>query len=206
MVYYTVKNVEARENFMLYVMFTDGVSMFYDVRPLLKKWPAFNELRTVEGLFQQVKVIADGYAVSWNDRIDLACNELREHGVPVKTLKEYMELSYRMEFYEDKEEGGFTVAFPDLPGCLTCGETLTEAYEMAQDAKTTWLESMMERGMLIKEPEDLDGNTQEITLRVSADLYKKIAKQARKENYSVDQYCADIIAKNVVNVAGGTKK
>ncbi len=32
------------------------------------------------------------------------------------------------------DEGGYTITFPDLPGCITCGETLEEAYLMAKDA------------------------------------------------------------------------
>ena len=33
-----------------------------------------------------------------------------------------------------KEEDGFTVFFPDLPGCITEGDTIEEAIEMAKDA------------------------------------------------------------------------
>lgn len=47
-----------------------------------------------------------------------------------KTMKipnDYMELSYRMEIVEDKDEGGFVVSYPDLPGCITCGETRESA-------------------------------------------------------------------------------
>lgn len=32
------------------------------------------------------------------------------------------------------EEGGFWVSFPDLPECLTQGDDMTQAYEMAVDA------------------------------------------------------------------------
>lgn len=42
----------------------------------------------------------------------------------MKTLNDYMAMSYRMEIIEDKEEGGFVVSYPDLPGCVTCGETV----------------------------------------------------------------------------------
>ena len=42
----------------------------------------------------------------------------------MKTLDDYMAMSYRMEIIEDKEEGGFVVSYPDLPGCVTCGETV----------------------------------------------------------------------------------
>ncbi len=52
----------------------------------------------------------------------------------MKTLKDYMSLSYRMEIVEDKEEGGYVVSYPDLPGCITCGKTIESAVN-ALDAK-----------------------------------------------------------------------
>lgn len=30
-------------------------------------------------------------------------------------------------------DGGYTVSFPDLPGCVTEGNTLAEAVDMAED-------------------------------------------------------------------------
>ena len=38
-----------------------------------------------------------------------------------------MKMPYRMEIVEDEEEGGFVVSYPDLPGCITCGETIESA-------------------------------------------------------------------------------
>jgi len=29
-----------------------------------------------------------------------------------------------MEIVEDKDEGGYVVSYLDLPGCITCGETI----------------------------------------------------------------------------------
>lgn len=40
-----------------------------------------------------------------------------------------------------KEGDGYWVKFPDLPGCFTEGDTLSEAYEMAQEAMGLWLET-----------------------------------------------------------------
>lgn len=45
----------------------------------------------------------------------------------MKTIDEYIKMSYRMELVEDKDEGGYVVSYPDLPGCITCGETIEEA-------------------------------------------------------------------------------
>ena len=53
---------------------------------------------------------------------------------------------------EDKDEGGFVVSYPDLPGCITCGETVESAVANALDAKKTWLEAALEEGVEIHEP------------------------------------------------------
>ena len=53
-------------------------------------------------------------------------------------------MPYRMEIIEDKEEGGFVAFYPDLPGCITCGETVEIAVANALDAKKAWIEAMME--------------------------------------------------------------
>lgn len=37
------------------------------------------------------------------------------------------------------DDGGFFISFPDLPGCLTEGNDMTESLFMAQDALETWL-------------------------------------------------------------------
>ena len=53
----------------------------------------------------------------------------------MKTLNEYLRLPYRMEIVEDHDEGSFVVSYPDLPGCITCGETVESAVANALDAK-----------------------------------------------------------------------
>ena len=63
----------------------------------------------------------------------------------MKTLNDYMAMSYRMEIVEDKDEGGFVVSYPDLPGCITCGETVESAVTNALDAKKAWLRSSIGR-------------------------------------------------------------
>ena len=59
----------------------------------------------------------------------------------MKTLNDYRAMSYCMEIAEDMDEGGFVVFYPDLPGCITCGETIESALANALDAKQVWLEA-----------------------------------------------------------------
>ena len=41
-------------------------------------------------------------------------------------------------------EGGYTVTVPSLPGCVTYGDTIEEAVEMAREAIELYLESLRE--------------------------------------------------------------
>ena len=48
-------------------------------------------------------------------------------------LNYYMNLSYRMEIVEDKDEGGYVLSYPDLPGCMTCSDSLDDLLELAKE-------------------------------------------------------------------------
>ena len=74
--FHKVKSVTPLPNLMLLVEFQDASTKEYDVKPLLQKWQAFQALLYIPGLFEQVRVEAGGYGVSWNDEIDLSCDEL----------------------------------------------------------------------------------------------------------------------------------
>ena len=74
----------------------------------------------------------------------------------MKTLNDYMKMAYRMEIVEDKEEGGYVVSYPDLPGCITCGETIEAAVANAVDAKKAWIEAALEEEIEIHEPDNLE--------------------------------------------------
>lgn len=79
-----VKEVEPLQNYVLLVTFENGVKKYYDLNPLLKKWKVFCDLINISGLYNNVKVDAGGYGISWNDNIDLSSNELWENGKEVQ--------------------------------------------------------------------------------------------------------------------------
>lgn len=54
--------------------------------------------------------------------------------------------------YPDREDGGFVVEVPSLPGCVSQGETMEEALRNAKDAIAAWTEGALQSGMEI--PED----------------------------------------------------
>lgn len=56
------------------------------------------------------------------------------------------------------DEDGFIVEFPDLPGCLTQGDTIKEAQINAAEALSGYLASVNDREIEYNEPSSLTGN------------------------------------------------
>ena len=69
----------------------------------------------------------------------------------MKTIDYYMNLPYRLEIQPDFEEGGYVARYPDLPGCITVGDTMNAALANAEDAKHEWLTAAIEEGTHIRE-------------------------------------------------------
>jgi len=53
--------------------------------------------------------------------------------------------TYRI-LLNQEPEGGFTVVVPSLPGCITYGENINHAIEMAKEAIEGYLEVLKEQG------------------------------------------------------------
>lgn len=81
--FHKVKEVIPIENMLLKVKFINDKTKIYDVKPLMKKWKVFEVLKNEE-VFRKVQVDQGGYGISWNDDIDLECNELWENGTIIE--------------------------------------------------------------------------------------------------------------------------
>jgi hypothetical protein len=88
-IFHHVQIVVPLPNYMLYVVFDDGVCKLYDVKPIFTHptlKTVFKELRDTKGLFDKIKVAPFGHGVFWNDQIDLDCNELYDYGKTVDKI------------------------------------------------------------------------------------------------------------------------
>ena len=114
----------------------------------------------------------------------------------MKTLEDYMRMPYRMEIVEDRDEGGFVISFPDLPGCITCGETIESAAANAMDAKRAWLEAALDEGIAIDEPDSLENYSGQFKLRIPRSLHRSLAEHSKREGISMNQYCVYLLSRN----------
>ncbi len=111
----------------------------------------------------------------------------------MKTIEEYLKLPYKMEITPDTEEPGYTVSFPELPGCLTCGDTLEEALANAEDAKRAWLTACLEDHLPIPEPRQYSGI---FKIRMPKNLHRTLMEHAKEQGVSMNQYCVYLLTRN----------
>lgn len=65
-------------------------------------------------------------------------------------LDSYLSLCYRIVL--TPEENGWSATIPDWPGCMAAGDTIVETLELLEDARRSWLEASLARGLPIPEP------------------------------------------------------
>lgn len=115
----------------------------------------------------------------------------------IKDLNYYMGLPYRIEIVREQEEGGYVLHCPELPGCITCGETVQEGLEMLEDAKKCWFTACLEDGVSIPEPARLEDYSGQFKLRLPKSLHKQLAQRSSEEGVSMNQYCVYLLSKGL---------
>lgn len=114
----------------------------------------------------------------------------------MKTFDEYLNMPYKMEIVPDTVEGGYIASFPELPGCITCGETVESAVANALDAKKEWLEAAIEDGIEVFCPDSAEKYSGQFKLRLPKSLHKQLAEDAKRDGISMNQYCVYLLAQN----------
>ncbi|MBD9241722.1 MAG: toxin-antitoxin system HicB family antitoxin [Ruminococcaceae bacterium] len=113
----------------------------------------------------------------------------------MKDLNYYLSLPYRLEIVPDSDEGGYAARYPELPGCITCADTMDKLVANAEDAKRAWLESALEEGLAIAEPARDEDYSGQFKLRLPKSLHRALAEHSRAEGISMNQYCLYLLSK-----------
>ena len=61
------------------------------------------------------------------------------------TLDYFLSLKYSILIYPE-DQGGYTALIPNLPGCITQGETLEEVVINIEEARELWIETVYHSG------------------------------------------------------------
>jgi antitoxin HicB len=94
------------------------------------------------------------------------------------TTKDYINF-YDVVISFDPQDNVYVANVPELPGCMSHGDTNKEALVNAQKAIALYIESLRERGMAIPEPMVLHRYSGKIALRISPTLHRDLACQSK---------------------------
>ncbi|MBN8734274.1 MAG: type II toxin-antitoxin system HicB family antitoxin [Acidobacteria bacterium] len=93
-----------------------------------------------------------------------------------------------------EEGGGYLVEYPDIPGCMSDGETIEEAIENGREALRDYLDVLRESGQKAPKPEVAAAQWRQ---RLPRTLYSKLTKQAESEGVSINSFVTAIIAEAI---------
>ena len=98
-----------------------------------------------------------------------------------------------------EEGGGYLIEFPDLPGCISDGETIEEAFANGAEAKSDWIAAMQEAGRPIPPPttEASDAYSGKWVLRTPKSLHRGLAERARQEGVSLNALAVTMLAQGL---------
>ena len=113
--------------------------------------------------------------------------------VKLKSLDYYLSQKYPINFYPESE--GYTAIIKDLPGCMSQGETLSEAMENIQEARELWIETAYECGDEIPLPATEVEYSGSLSLQIPKSLHLSLAEKAEREGVSLDQYILLVLSK-----------
>src|SRR5579872_4807687 len=94
-------------------------------------------------------------------------------------VEHYMALPYRVELIPD--EGGWFVSIPDLPGCMSQGETPDEALEMIRDAQRAWLTVALRHGDTVPKPRAEVSYSGKFIVRLPRSMHRDLAEEAERD-------------------------
>lgn len=92
------------------------------------------------------------------------------------------------------EGNGFEVVVPDLPGCVSDGDTYQEALTNVLDAIESWKEAADELGRPVPEPGSSLGQWRQ---RVPKTLHETLKHVAAQEGVSLNQLVTALLAQAV---------
>ncbi len=100
-----------------------------------------------------------------------------------------------------EDGGGFLITFPDLPGCMSDGETEAEAVSNGRDAFEAWVAARMDTGKAIPEPFYRPDTVPEVSgkfvTRLPKSIHAKLAERAKAEGISLNTLVLAFVAEGL---------
>jgi antitoxin HicB len=102
---------------------------------------------------------------------------------------------FDMRPLSEDEGSGWLISFPDLPGCISDGETPEEAMKNGAEALDAWIEAWEFAGKVIPLPGDTSSG--KFMTRIPKTLHSRLAIRAKQEGVSMNSLVSMFIAESL---------
>jgi antitoxin HicB len=118
----------------------------------------------------------------------------------------HVEPAYPFEAYphvveplSEEDGGGFLITFPDLPGCMSDGESIDEAIANGRDAFSAWMSARADMGKPIPKPTRHGESAEPVRLmqRLPRSLHASLVARARAEGTSLNTLVTMLLAEGL---------
>ena len=118
-------------------------------------------------------------------------------------MRQSIEYPFEVRPLADDEGGGWLITFPDLPGCMSDGESPEEAIENGRDAVAAWLKAAHEADRKVPQPGELPSG--KFIARVPRSLHARLTARAKQEGVSMNALVSAFLAECIGREAGNKR-
>jgi antitoxin HicB len=116
-------------------------------------------------------------------------------------LEEY---PFTIQPLSDEDGGGYLIEFPDVPGCMSDGDTPEDAITNGRDALKACLLTVKEFGDAIPQPGALARSSGQWRQRVPRSLHARLVARAQREGVSLNTLVTTLLAEGLGHRGSGT--
>ncbi len=99
----------------------------------------------------------------------------------------------------EADGGGYMITFPDLPGCMSDGDTLDEVLANGRDAFNSWIAAQVDMGRPVPEPTKYneEGKPVKFVQRLPRSLHTSLQARAKAEGVSMNTLVLTLLAEGL---------
>lgn len=120
-------------------------------------------------------------------------------------MAEQIKYPFEIRPLSENDGGGYLITFPDLPGCISDGNSVEEAITNGMDAVHSWIATAKEFNDFIPEP-GKNQSSGRFVQRLPKSLHARLATRAKQEGVSMNALVTAIIAESLGKKESGPQR
>ena len=108
-----------------------------------------------------------------------------------------LDYPFTIRHLSEEDGSGYFIEFPDLPGCISDGDTIEEAISNGSEAVSCWLKAAKEMQRTIPEPGAFENQSGKWVQRVPKSIHFRLVEKAKAEGVSLNTLVIAIISESL---------